>query len=93
MLSGGSDGCQKRKNPFTSQQNGQEKRNSTQAHGEAVCDDIASTSKDSAKVEVEHTKRLHQLTYVRKPEQEIPVNVLDFLGGCVSYAGDGPTLN
>lgn len=64
-----------------------------QAHGETVYDDIASTSKESTKVEVRHMNRLQQLTYARKPEQEIPVNVLDFLGECVSYAGDGPTLN
>lgn len=93
VLLGDSDTCQKRKNPFTSQQNGQEKRSSMQAHGETVYDDIASTSKESTKVEVRHMNRLQQLTYARKPEQEIPVNVLDFLGECVSYAGDGPTLN
>lgn len=93
VLSGDYDVCQKRKDPFTSQRNGQEKRNSMQAHGKTVYDDIASTSKESAKVDVGNTGGLHQLTYTRKPEQEIPMNVLDFLGGCVSYAGDVPTPN
>lgn len=92
VLSEDSDLHQKRKNPFASQQNKQRKKTPMQARGGTLYN-IPSTAEGSSKTEVEHTKRPHQLTSTRRPKQEIPVNVLDFLGGCVSYAEAGPTLN
>lgn len=77
----------KRRNPFTSHGNGQRKRNTTQidretAHGETHPITINSISKEGP-----------EIVTSQKRAQEIPISVLDFLGGCVSYSGDGPTLD
>lgn len=82
---------QKRKNTFTNQQNGQGKRHTMQetTHDKPKSTIIDSTPKESAKPEVGDTERVHQPTLSRISDHEIPANVLDFLGGCVSYSGCG----
>lgn len=85
---------QKRKNPFTNQQNGQGKKHTMQAdkktaHDETKSTVIDSTPKESAKPEVGDTERVRQPISARIPDHEIPANVLDFLGGCVSYSDCG----
>lgn len=89
-----SDVHQKRKNPFTNQQDGQGKKHTMQAdkktaHDETKSAVVDSAPKESAKPEVGDTERVRQLTPARIPDREIPANVLDFLGGCVSYSDCG----
>lgn len=83
----------KRKNPSTPQQNGQRKEFTIQAKKKTIYNEIPftidSTPKASAKSGVRDMGGVHQPISTRIPDHEIPANVLDFLGGCVSYSGCG----